>query len=108
MPRLLAATHALRKDLLHDPRQGNHAHYTRGSGTAHITAEDGLENVSDHIQAWRGGDFRIPVGEVVVAVFLCLWDVEYFVLDKRDEKIFLPAFRWERTYKIWHRHSLIY
>ena len=82
MPGLLAATHALREDLLHDPRQGNHAHYISGSGTGHIATEDGLENVCDHIQAWRSGDFGIPVGKVVVAVFLCLRNVEKFILDK--------------------------
>jgi hypothetical protein len=107
VPRLLAAAHALREDLLHDPGQGNHAHYIGSSRSAYIAAEDGLENVSDYIQAWRSCDFGIPVGEVIVAVLLCLWDVEDFVLDKRDEKMLLPAFHWERTYKIWHWDGLI-
>lgn len=82
VPRFLAATHALRKDLLHDPRQSNHADYISGSGAAHIAAEDGLESICDRIQARRSGDFGIPVEEVVVAIFLRLWNVEEFVLDR--------------------------
>ena len=108
MPRLLAATHALREDLLHDPCQSNHANYISGSGAAHIAAEDGLESICDRIQARRSGDFGVPVEEVVVAVFLCLWDVEDFVLDRRYEKRLLPAIHWKKTYKIWHWDSLIY
>ena len=108
VPRLLAATHALREDLLHDPCQSNHANYISGSGAAHIAAEDGLESICDRIQAWRSGNFGIPVEEVVVAVLLRLWDVEDLVLVERYEKRPLPAVCWKKTYKIWHWDCLIY
>lgn len=94
MPRLLTTPQTLRKDLFDDPRKSNHADYIGSSHTAHIATEDGPESICDHIQSGRCGDLRIPVAKVVVAELLCLWDVEYFVLNTRkDEILLLPAFK---------------
>lgn len=93
MPRLLTASHSLREDLLDNPRQGNHADYIGSSYTAHIATEDGPESICDHVQTGRCGDLRIPMAKVVVAELLCLWDMEYFVLDtRRGEILLLPGF----------------
>ena len=82
MSGLLAATHSAGEDLLKNPRQGDHANDIRRSDTGDITAEDRLEDMSDQVQArWRC-EFGIPRGKVVVAVPLCLWDVEDFVLKR--------------------------
>jgi hypothetical protein len=108
---ILTSSHPVREDLLDDPRQSDHADHIGGSDSANITAEDGLEDIGDQVQArWRR-EFRIPSGKVVIAVSLCLWDVEDFVLERsrkiRDE--LLPeVFSGEDTYKIWLRDDLFY
>jgi hypothetical protein len=86
---LLSACHPVGEDLLNNPRQSDHAYDIGGSDTTNIAAEDGLEDISDQVQArWRR-EFGIPSGEVVVAVSLCLRDVEDFVLEEVGNKRWL-------------------
>jgi hypothetical protein len=104
------STHAVGEDLFDDPRQSDHADHIGSSNSANITAEDRLEDICDQVQArWRC-EFRIPGGEVVVAVSLCLWDVENFVLGEgRNEMRDSSYLRFRgRTYKIWVRDDLFY
>ena len=92
MPRLLASSHALRKDLLDDPGQGNHADYIGSSHSADFATEDGLESIRDHVQSRRRGDFGIPMGKVVVAILLRLRYMEDLILAERYEMRLSPAF----------------
>jgi hypothetical protein len=82
MPGLSLTAHTVRKDLLENPCQSNHADNIGCSNAADIAAEDRLKDIGDQVQArWRC-EFGIPSGEVVVAVSLCLRDVENFVLGE--------------------------
>jgi hypothetical protein len=104
------STHTVGEDLLNNPRQSNHADDIGGSDSANITAEDGLENIGDQVQArWRC-EFRIPGGEIIVAVSLCLRDVEDFVLGEVGNEMRNSSYlRFRgRTYKIWVRDDLFY
>ena len=90
------STHTMGKDLLNNPRQSNHAYHISGSDSANIAAKDRLQNIGDQVQArWRC-EFGIPSGEVVVAVSLCLRDVEDFVLEEvGNKRLLLPVVRGE-------------
>ena len=89
-PMATLSTHTMGEDFLNNPRQSNHADHISGSDSANIAAEHRLQNIGDQVQGrWRC-EFRIPSGEVVVAVSLCLRDMEDFVLGEvENEKIAL-------------------
>lgn len=109
MFRSLTATHAVGEDFLKDPGQSNHADDIGGSNAAYIATEDRSEPVGDQVQAWRSGDFVIPGGEVVVAVLLCLWNMEHFVLETESMRILLlPGNVREKTYEVGFRDILIH